>query len=334
MRVGLVGLGNIGTAVANLVATNGYPVVGWEYHDQVVAEINNDHTNSQFLPGVELSPNLTATTQVAQVLQQSEVLFIALPARFIEQTLTPARDRLHDQAILVNLAKGFEQETGRTPLRILEGMFPQHRRVMLAGPIIANEFVRGMPTIAMLAGQNTSDLLTVARLVETDAFRTRFTNDDLGVELGGILKNVYTIGLGMFDGLQISSMNFRAAYLTTTLREITHMGVSLGGQAETFAYLAGMGDLLATALSEHSHNRKMGELLAQGKTLDQVEAEMGVLPEGYNSLRFVLALAEKLQISLALARGLWEVIHGQIDMDRFITSAVHDFMGQGVRKAE
>jgi glycerol-3-phosphate dehydrogenase (NAD(P)+) len=130
----------------------------------------------------------------------------------------------------------------------------------------------------------------------------------------------------MFDGKHIQSVNFRAVYLTSALEEITRLGVGMGGKPETFAYLAGMGDLLATSLSEHSHNRRMGELLAQGLSLDEVQKTMGVVPEGFNTMSLALSLAEKLHISLPLAKGLWDVIHGRYETERFISSFAQDFI--------
>jgi glycerol-3-phosphate dehydrogenase (NAD(P)+) len=326
MHVGLIGLGNVGTAIANLVATNGYRVTGWEYNDQVVAEINAQHTNARYLEGVELHANLQATSQLDIVIQESDVIFVALPSRFIRQTLEPVRNKINSQAVLVNLAKGIDRDTGLTSFQTLSRLFPHHRRVMLAGPAIANEFARGMPTVVVLAGQETADLLIVSHLLDSKSFRTRFTDDVIGVELGGILKNIYTIGLGMFDGQQVQSVNFRAVYLTSALEEITRLGVGMGGKPDTFAYLAGMGDLLATSLSEHSHNRRMGELLAQGLTLDEVQQTMGVVPEGFNTMSLALSLAEKLHISLPLAKGLWDVIHGRYKTERFIYSFAQDFI--------
>ncbi len=231
-----------------------------------------------------------------------------------------------EDTILINMAKGIDGATGLTSFQTLTGMFPQHRCVMLSGPSIANEFARGMPTIVVLAGQEITDLVQVARVMDTSHFRTRFSHDAMGVELGGLLKNIYAIGLGIFDGRQIDSVNFRSVYLTIALEEMTKIGVALGAEAETFAYLPGMGDLLATSLSPHSHNRHLGERLSQGWTLEAIRAEMGVLPEGFNTIRIMLNIAEKMHVSLPLARALWDVIHGRLDAEHFIFAFIRDFV--------
>jgi glycerol-3-phosphate dehydrogenase (NAD(P)+) len=210
-------------------------------------------------------------------------------------------------------------------------IFPANPKIMLSGPAIANEFSKGMPTVVMIAGKNFQDLLQVSHLMDNDHWRTRFSDDEMGVELGGILKNIYASGLGLFDGEGITSINFRAVYLTLALEEMSRFGVCMGAKLETFLYLAGMGDLVATALSEHSHNRQMGELLAKGMTLDEIKQEMGVIPEGYNTLRTVLYFAEKMHLTLPIAKGIWDVMHGRNSAHSFIYSFIRDFVDRGPR---
>jgi glycerol-3-phosphate dehydrogenase (NAD(P)+) len=324
--VGLVGLGNLGTAIGNLVANNGYDVVGWEYHASVVEEINSQHTNARFLRGVALNLSLTATSDLQAAVDRAEIVFVAIPSAYIRSTLEPVADQVGERNIVVNMAKGIDADTGLTAYQTVSRLFPKARTMMLSGPSIADEFARGLPTVVVLGGAERVDLLAVSRVLENSYFRTRFSDDALGIELGGILKNVYAIGLGLFDGKGITSVNFRSVYLTIALEEMTKLGVGLGAKAETFSYLAGLGDLLATSLSSQSHNRGMGELLAQGHSLDTVEKRMGVLPEGFKTLRMALDIAEKLHIPLPLARGLWDVIHGRFEAEAFIFAFIRDFV--------
>lgn len=326
--VGVVGLGNMGTAIAHLVTLHDCDVVGWEYDARVVEEVNTRHTNARFLPDIELSPRLVATQDVREVFDRATIVFIALPSRFIQPTLQPVRDasRMAPDTIVVNMAKGIDAGTGLTAFQTVSQLFPANPCVMLSGPSIANEFAHGQPTVVVLAGPDPAKLMLVAHVLDVRHFRTRFSSDTMGVELGGVLKNIYAIGLGLFDGRDIRSVNFRSVYLTSALEEMTRLGVAMGARAETFAYLAGLGDLLATSLSEHSHNRRLGELLSQGLALDEIQQRMGVLPEGYNTLRVALDLAEKLGARLPLAKGLWDVIHGRYDPERFIFSFIRDFV--------
>lgn len=327
LPVGVVGLGNLGTAVANLAASNGHAVLGWEYNAEVVAEINRAHTNTRYLPGVPLHVNLTATSDLAAMCRSAGVIFIALPSVFIERTLRPVAANLAaDRVILVNMAKGIDGRTGLTSFQTLSQLFSGHRRVMLSGPSIANEFARQQPTVVVIAGQHQPDLMTVAQVLDNDHFRVRFSDDAIGVELGGVLKNIYAIGLGLFDGQNITSVNFRAVYLTLAMEEITRIGVALGAKIETFLYLSGIGDLLATSLSEHSHNRRLGELLAAHLPLTEIKQQLGVLPEGYNTLKSMLYIAEKMHVAMPLAKGLWDVIHARRSAESFISAFIRDFV--------
>jgi glycerol-3-phosphate dehydrogenase (NAD(P)+) len=316
----------MGTAVGNLVAANGGRVLGWELNSDVVKEINEEHVNSRYLPGVVLEGNLTATGDLVEVMTWSQVLFVAIPSAFTESTLRAVRDRLKPETIIVNMTKGIDGHSGLTSYQTIAALFPENPKIMLSGPSIANEFAQGMPTIVVLASEEGDGVMAVARLLDNDCFRTRFSDDVVGVELGGVLKNIYSIGLGIFDGKNISSVNFRSVYLTIALEEIARLGVAMGAKIETFLYLSGIGDLLATSLSEHSHNRGLGERLASGQSLAQIRREMGVLPEGYNTLQVALYIAEKLHVSIPLAKGLWDVLHGRYEADKFIGAFIRDFV--------
>ena len=326
MRVGMIGLGNMGTAVGNMIAKNGYEVLGWNYEGEVVDEINDKHSNERFLPGIPLHESLRATKDIAAVMRECGVVFISIPSAFIESTMRPIQAQTGADVVLVNMAKGIKRDTGLTSFQTLTAMFHNNPRIMLSGPSIANEFAREMPTVVVLAGQTPYHLLLVSRMLDNAYFRTRFSSDEIGVELGGILKNIYAIGLGLFDGKKIESINFRAVYLTIAQEEIAKIGVAMGAEIETFLYLSGIGDLLATSLSSHSHNRHMGELLAQGFSRAEIQEKMGVLPEGYNTLQAVLYIAEKLHIAIPLAKGLWDVINGRDEAEHFIYAFVKDFV--------
>ncbi len=331
MDAGMIGLGNLGSAVGNLIAENGYSVLGWEYNESVVKEINEQHTNSRYLDGIPMHSNLTATTNLDEIFKTCPVVFIAIPSIYIHSTLSRFQGKLPADTLFVNMAKGIDRKAGMTAFETINNLFPANPKIMLSGPAIANEFAHGMPTIVVLAGKNFTDQLRVSKMMDNDHFRTRFSDDEIGVELGGILKNIYAIGLGMFDGADIKSINFRAVYLTLALEEMSRFGVAMGGKLETFLYLSGIGDLLATALSEHSHNRRMGEMLANGLTLQEISDKMGIVPEGYNTLRTVLYYAEKLHTSMPLGKGLWDVMHGRIEVAKFLSSFIRDFVDRGPR---
>lgn len=326
MQVGMVGLGNFGTAMGNMIAENGYRVLGWNFDGKVVDEINDQHTNRQFLAGIPLDPILEATHELDEVLSVSDVIFIAIPSVYIKSTLDPIRHRVDRNTLLVNLAKGIELDSGLTAFQRLSSLFPENAGMVLSGPSIANEFSRKMPTTVMIAGKTHSHLLVVSKLLDNEYFRTRFSRDVIGVELGGILKNIYAIGLGLFDGKSITSINFRSVYLTIALEEMAKIGGGMGADEGTFLYLSGMGDLLATSMSEHSHNRQLGVYLAQGLLLTEIKGRMGVFPEGFSTLQAILYIAEKLHVAMPLAKGLWDVIQGRYTAEKFISSFIKDFV--------
>jgi len=325
MKIGVIGMGNMGTTLANIIATNGNEVIGWEYFPAVVDEINTRHINSKYLPGIKLSQHLKATTNIREV-AVADFLFIAIPSPFIRQVIAKAKDNLSSNTVIVNLAKGIEKDTGLTTSQLLSTLLPDNEIIMLSGPSIATELAAGAPTMAVLAGKSRALLLTLAQLVETSFFRVRFSSDLTGVELGGVLKNIYAIGMGLMDGYGLKSHNLKAAYLTGALEEMVTTGTVLGAKPETFYYLAGLGDLAATSLSSHSHNRRLGELLAQGKTLAQIKADHGILPEGVKTLEVVLHLAEKYHLLLPIAFGIRDITEGSLSVEAFVTGFIKSFM--------
>jgi len=326
MRISVIGLGNMGTAIANIIAKNGFDVLGWEYFQEVVDEVNNRHSNSKFLSGVKLDKRLKATTDIRKCLEEKDVIFIALPSAFIRQVLALCEGDLDPSVLIVNLSKGIEEETCLSASDILREIFKENEVVVLSGPSIANEFSKDLPCGVVLAGSNKSYLYKVARIIETQTFRTRFSDDIIGVEWSGILKNIYAIGLGLIDGSGIESINFKSAFITKAIEEMADLIEALGGKRKTVYYLAGLGDLIATSLSTHSHNRKLGMLLAKGFSLEKAQQEMGVLPEGVKTLRVAVYLSEKYHTPMPVARGILGVINGEVKPD-FL---VKNFMKIGV----
>jgi glycerol-3-phosphate dehydrogenase (NAD(P)+) len=324
MRVSIVGLGNLGSAIAYIIAGNGHVVTCWEYDEAVVAEVNNEHRNQRYLPDRVLPHGVVATSDVAKVLIDTELVLITLPARFIASVLAEHADLAERDIPIVNMSKGIDAQTDETAFKLVSRLFPEQPVVMLAGPSLANEFVRGVITGLIAASSDNSAITRVAQAFNNDHFFVRGSADPVGVELGGILKNIYALGLGMFVD---PGLNFTGAYLTQALTEIKAVGVALGAKAESFDGLSGMGDLIATSLSEHSHNRAMGGLIAQGLSLAEVEEKMGILPEGYHTLGIIIPMAERLGVAMPLANLLNAVITGEQSLEGFnrrFTSLMRD----------
>jgi glycerol-3-phosphate dehydrogenase (NAD(P)+) len=324
LNIGIVGLGNLGSAVALLVANNGHRVVAWEYDAAVVSEVNRQHSNSRFLPGAIFPDSVKASSRLQEVFERADLVFVALPSRFIPSVLAECVPWVDPAVPLVNLSKGMDAMTGKTAFQSLQHLFPANPVAMVSGPSLANEFARGVATAVAAAANNPVVLTQIDQALQNPSFAVVHSDDPLGLELGGILKNIYALGLGLFDQYPQYGLNFIGIYLTQALQEISLLGVTLGAKQTSFYQLSGLGDLITTALSEDSHNRKMGRLIAQGKTIDQIREQLGSLPEGYNTLIMVLALARKKSVQLPLANLLFEVIEEgllvEIFFKRFIIS--------------
>lgn len=317
MATGVIGLGNMGSALANLIAGNGHEVIGWDINRDCVAEINEEHTNHRFLGGIALDARLRADSDLRAVLRQCNPLFIALPSRFILGTLQPVLADIPRSTLLVNIAKGMHPDSGETAFSMISALLPDNPKIHLSGPSIANEYAHGKPTAVMIAGHDPHQLRRVSALLDNDHFVTRHSDDPVGVELGGVLKNAYALGLGLMEASGARSINFKGSYLTQALKEMQLLGTALGAKAESFLEISGIGDLVTTALSEHSHNAHMGHLLASGKSVEDIRQEI-VLPEGFNTLGVILKLAGQHGLSLPLAETLQALIRHELSPARAI----------------
>lgn len=321
MKVGVIGLGNLGTATAQLAAVNGCDVLGWEYDRAVVDEVNSVHRNQRYLAGTVLSKRFRATANVADVFQFAELVFIALPSRFLLSVLTDVAGGIDQSIAIVNMAKGIDASTGKTAFATVAALFPHNPVAMLAGPSLANEFNAGVLTGVVAASVELGLSEKISSVLSNSRFVVTRSDDPLGVELGAILKNIYALGMGLFHSGKDFGLNFVGAYLTQALSEIMALATAMGAQRETLLQLSGIGDLIATAMSEHSHNRAMGELVGQGLGIAAIEQQLGVLPEGYNTLAVALRLAQQYGVDLPLAQLLSCAIRDELPIaevyDRF-----------------
>jgi len=308
VRVVVLGAGSWGTTVAHLAAHN-TPTTLWARRPDVADEINAHHTNSRYLPDFALHERLEATPDLAEAVAMADVLVMGVPSSGFRETLKEVAEHLRPWVPVVSLAKGLEQGTKLRMTQVIQEELPGHPYGVLTGPNLAKEILAGHAAAAVVA---MSDATVAARLQElfaTDLFRVYTNNDVIGSELGGALKNVIALASGMADGLGAGD-NTRAAVITRGLNELTRLGVAMGGQAETFAGLAGMGDLLATCISTQSRNRHVGEELGKGKTIEQIIEEMDQVAEGVKSAKVVLELAEQYGIDMPITAEVAGVCAG------------------------
>lgn len=317
MNVTIVGMGNLGSSLAFVMAKNGHRVVGWEFDQSIVDSINIHHVNQRYLPTSVFSTSVSATTNFQEAVEKTDIVFVCLPTRFISAVLI--KQAIPVTKKIVNMSKGFDRESGETSCQLITRLLPGNSLAMVSGPTLANEFVDGVVTGFVAASKDTDLLVLISKLLNNDTISVTYSDDILGTELGGVLKNIYALGLGVFDGQMGSGLNFIGAYFSVALDEMKLLGQALGAKKCAFDQLSGIGDLIATALSDNSHNRTMGKYLAQDESLASIEKKMGVFPEGYISLDFVLGLAAKKAINMPLAQLISDVIQQGLSSKDFFS---------------
>ena len=308
VRVVVLGAGSWGTTVAHLAAHN-TPTTLWARRPDVAEEINAHHTNSRYLPDFALHERLEATPDLAAAVAQADVLVMGVPSSGFRETLKEVAQHLRPWVPVVSLAKGLEQGTKLRMTQVIQEELPGHPYGVLTGPNLAKEILAGHAAAAVVAMSDATVAARLQQLFATDLFRVYTNNDVIGSELGGALKNVIALASGMADGLGAGD-NTRAAVITRGLNELTRLGVAMGGQAETFSGLAGMGDLLATCISSQSRNRHVGEELGKGKSIEQIIEEMDQVAEGVKSAKVVLELAEQYGIDMPITAEVAGVCAG------------------------
>jgi len=309
-KIAVIGAGSWGTTAAWLASANS-DVSIWARRPEIASEINNQRRNVSYLPDRELPSNLTATADLGECISEAETIALAVPSHGFRQVFREMAPALDDNIPLLSLTKGIEQDTLARMTEVISQSLTGHdpdRIGVLTGPNLATEIAAEQPTAAVVAMKDEG----AARLIQ-DAFMSPlfrvYTNDDVvGCELGGALKNVMAIAAGMSDGLGFGD-NTRATLITRALAELTRLGTRLGGKPETFAGLAGMGDLIATCVSDRSRNHRVGFGLAQGKSLKAIEIEMQMVAEGVKTTRAVLDLAETHDVDMPIAEHVGRVLY-------------------------
>jgi len=313
--VTVLGAGSWGTALAVLLARNGKKVMLWGRPEDGVLEFNELRENKIFLPGVELPENLLATADLEEACRDGiQNYVIAVPSQVVRSVVRQVKDLIPENSLLINVAKGIETTSlKRLSEVIMEEAGDKTRRIsVLSGPSHAEEVGRGIPTAVVAAARQRDVAEAVQDLFMAPEFRV-YTNPDLvGVEIGGSLKNVIALCAGVADGLGYGD-NTKAALMTRGIVEIRRLGVAMGANDSTFSGLAGIGDLIVTCTSMHSRNRRAGIKIGQGIPLESVLAEMGMVVEGVNATKAAVALSERYQVSMPIAREAYRVLYEGLD---------------------
>ena len=297
--VSVIGAGGWGSALAQLLSTRGVPVTIWAHEPAQADEINSARTNKQFLPGVRLADAITATTDMAQA-ARGDLVVVVPPSQFLKSVSAQlSQAGVKSGAPLVCCTKGLEHHTGRLMTQVLGEFFPKNPVAALSGPNHAEEVARGTPAAAVVAADDHRLADRLREFFCTDSFRAYSSDDVAGVELGGALKNIYAIAAGISDGLGLGD-NAKSALVTRSLAELIRLGTKLGGKAETFYGLSGLGDLIVTCFSVHSRNRGLGERLGKGETLADIQKSMVMVAEGVPTARSAYEEARKLGLDTPL----------------------------------
>jgi len=307
LRVAVMGGGSWGTTIASLVSRN-TPTVLWARDAATVAEINQHHTNQRYLGDARLSARLSATADPGEAVRDADVIVMGVPSQTFRATLTEVARHIRPWVPVISLAKGLEAGTQARMTQIIAEVLPGHPPGVLSGPNLAREIMAGNAAASVLAMDDDTIVRRLQELFRSGLFRVYTNTDVIGCEFGGVLKNVVAIAAGMGDGLGAGD-NTRAAVITRGLAEITRLGTALGGRKETFAGLAGMGDLVATCTSIHSRNRFVGEQLGKGLRLDEIVRSMHMVAEGVKSVPAVIALADAHGVEMPIAREVYRVVH-------------------------
>ena len=305
-KIGVIGSGTWGTALAVLLTGNGHEVELWS---AVPAEVEaltatRRHPN---LGDTPIPEKIRVTGDLEQAMKDKELLVLSVPSVYVRETAHRMAPFLKDGQVITNVAKGIEDTTLKNLSEIIEEELPAARVTVLSGPSHAEEVSRGLPTTCVAGAHRRQDAELVQNLFMSPVFRVYTSPDMLGIELGGALKNVIALAAGIADGLGCGD-NTKAALITRGIAEITRLGTAMGGSPETFSGLTGLGDLIVTCASMHSRNRRAGILIGKGYTMDEAMKEVKMVVEGVYSARAARALSKKYQVSMPIVEQVNEVL--------------------------
>lgn len=307
----IFGAGSFGTAIAQVLAANFDEVVLWGRDAALVEVINRTHENANYLPGLPLSPKIRASTDLADAAKGTELVIVGTPSQATRELLGRAHALVPEHIPVVTVAKGIENGTLCTMTEVLEQSLPEqyHPHIaVLSGPSFAKEMMLRMPTVVTVASKFEATARAAQAMFASEFFRTYSSNDVVGVQVGGALKNVIAIAAGMSDGLGLGH-NARAAIITRGLAEISRIAVRMGGNPLTLSGLAGMGDLVLTCTGELSRNRKVGMELGKGRSLDEILKEMKQVAEGVKTAKSAKDLSEKMGVELPICEQVYRIAY-------------------------
>lgn len=305
--IAVVGAGSWGTALANILACKGLPVVLWGRNTSFIEQLRNTSINEKYLPNIELSKKIKFTSNLMDI-KSAKVIIIATPSAFMRAIAKELYEIKISDTILVSCAKGLEEGSFYRMSEILEQELPNNSYAVLSGPNHAESVSNGDPTATVLASKDIKVLSYLQELLATDSFRPYTSVDILGVELAGAFKNIIALANGVLVGIGYGD-NTSAALMTRGIVEIARLGSAMGAKDETFSGLAGIGDLIVTCISKHSRNRRAGELLGKGCSLEDVLHGTDMVIEGIKATKIAYLLAKKYNVEMPITEKLYQILY-------------------------
>ncbi|QMT16193.1 NAD(P)H-dependent glycerol-3-phosphate dehydrogenase [Planococcus maritimus] len=324
-KVTIFGAGSWGTALSYVLAQNGHDLLLWSHRQDQADEINN-HTNERYLKGVKLPEALKATADLDEAVAHADVFILAVPTKAIREVSRDIHKRMTKKGLFVHVSKGIEPDSLKRISEMIREEIPAdliEEVVILSGPSHAEEVVQEHPTTVTAACENTQAANRVQDLFMNSYFRVYTNTDVIGVEIGGALKNIIALAVGITDGLGYGD-NAKAAIMTRGLAEIARLGVKMGATPLTFSGLSGVGDLIVTCTSVHSRNWRAGNMLGKGKTVDEVLEEMGMVVEGIRTTKAAHQLAAEYKVPMPITEALYAVLFEGVKPE----NAVEELMGR------
>ena len=319
-RIAIIGAGGWGTTLANLLAENNHDkeVILWAREKEVIESIRKDKINKIFLPNITLTDKLKATSELKEAIENADIIVTAIPTQFLREKAREMKPYVKTGATVINVAKGLENHSFKTMTQVLAEELGNVKLVALSGPNHAEEVSRKIPTATVIASKD-ADLKSIKGLLETDYFKVYPLDDVIGVEICGAVKNITAIATGVISGLGLGD-NASGSIVTLGLREMVRLGRDFGAKESTFYGLAGVGDLVATCMSKHSRNRKVGTLIAKGMDFEKIKEEMhGQVAEGIMTCKAVHEYAVKNGLKLQLTAQVYKVLFEKKELGHAIT---------------
>ena len=307
----ILGTGNLGTTLALMMHEKGHRVTLWTIEEDVAEAIWEGRENSRYLPGHYIPPEIDVTLDMAKALHGVEIVALAVPSHVVREVTSLMASHLSPGVTIVDFAKGMELETGLRMSQVIESEIPPEVRngvVAVSGPSIASELLRKLPTAVETSSTEPACAQMAKEAFETPFFRLYINEDLAGVELGGVFKNIFAIGAGICDGLKMG-VNTKASVITKSLEELSMLGSAFGAHPLTFMGLSGLGDLIVTCTSEHSRNRRFGEKVGGGLSIEESQKEIGQVIEGIRATKVAHRAGREFQLELPIVEQIYRVLY-------------------------